>query len=275
MTNNESLEILKQTQEAYKLANQEYLAYSSEFEKDYTALQHKFDEKKSDLKQKRDLEIKKIKEEYEEQVELAYKDFCKEKKETQLTSRGKKCDEMRAKSHFAGSTYHSKLQHFIRHHQISDELMAQLLEKETGKQWRVARQGESGCFGYDSVLNAKYFSLSLSIFLINSEHEDFNGIVTTSSAKDKGCYNNTGCYQIIYDYNPTVPYYCDMDFERKSAINNYKVDWLRFFLEEKGFVEKTNNTSIVAKKEIRQLISQAIENQYFNKQEDVKQEEKE
>lgn len=275
MKNNQALEILKQTQEACQLANQEYLSYSSAYEKDFVAVSTKYDEKKSKLKLDRDLEIKRIRAEYKKKLKEVDEEFRQETRSSQLTARQKKCDELGSKSYFAGSAYHSELQQFIREHRISDELMEQLLEKETGKQWRVARHGQSDVFGFDSVLNSRYFSLSLGVFLVNSDHEDFNGIVTASSAKDKGCYKNTGCYEIIKDYIPTVPYYCDMEFERKSYVKNYKVDWLRFFLENKGFIEKQQKQSVVAKQEIRDLICQAIENQYFNKQEDVKQEEKE
>ena len=246
------LEILKNSQNAYIEANEKWLNK----ENAYILLEKELEEKYAQLKSEADGEYKRKLETLENNKKYEYSQFVDSANKEQLRLYAESCDRK--------LDHDDNLKKFRKEHKIDDQQMLKLLEKETGKQWKIDKLSYIGSTGWNGMFRTRHFDLIIYVYLINSDYYNFNGrLDATSDSHVKGVYPmlQSLTHRVLYDKG--------MADAKKQRIKAYGVDWLSIYLQDKGFLEE-ENPELVANNEIKNLITRAIDNYIFSENEDGK-----
>lgn len=169
------------------------------------------------------------------------------------------------------------IEEFLKKHFISNDMMEKLLEAETGKGWVISQARESKRHYHDYVNKRVYKVYCVDLFIASADSKMYKKLKDANIPKPVSHLSKAVICGFNHDYL--------LQLEQEGMIQQIlhkeyydyrindrhdKMNWMEIYLTEKGIYGEPVNKGFISNPKLIELIVKAIDNQYFNANEEEK-----
>ncbi|MBO5394564.1 MAG: hypothetical protein J6A28_01495 [Clostridia bacterium] len=169
------------------------------------------------------------------------------------------------------------IEDFLKKHFISNDMMEQLLEAETGKGWVISQTTGAKTHYNDFAHNRTYRKYTVDLFIASADSKMYNQLKDANIPNPFSHLSKVVVHGFNHEYlrqleqKGMTEHIVHKEYHDYKRDDRYdKMNWMEIYLTEKGICGKPVSNGFLNNPKLIGLIVRAIDNQYFNENEEEK-----